>query len=96
MDTEEMQKVCVHLDEFALPRAVVDFNRQHFVAWNKKFLARTGYSEEEIRALEPANIIVEGELSFFPADEADNPTARFFPVAVRVPATNSAVPGHLI
>ncbi|HZC36956.1 MAG TPA: hypothetical protein VE242_15130, partial [Chthoniobacterales bacterium] len=46
--------------------------------------------------LEPANIIVEGELSFFPADEADNPTARFFPVAVRVPATNSAVPGHLI
>jgi signal transduction histidine kinase len=96
METEEMQKLCVHLNEFALPRAVVDFDRQQFVAWNKRFLARTGYSEEEIRALQPDKIIVEGELSFGPPEDAENPTARFFPVAVRVPARNSAVPGHLV
>jgi hypothetical protein len=96
MDTEEMQKLCVHLNEFALPRAVVDFDRRHFVAWNKRFLARTGYSEEEIKALDPGKTIIEGELNFLPPDEGDNPTAKIFPVALRVPARSSAVPGHLV
>ena len=58
MNTTEMQKLCAHLNEFALSRAVVDFDQQRFVAWNTRFLARTGYSEEEIQTLETGRAIL--------------------------------------
>jgi hypothetical protein len=96
MDTTEMQKFCLYLDEFALPRAIVDFDRQRFVAWNKRFLARTGYSEEEIKTLDTSKAIIHGESVFFPPDEGDNPTAEFFALAVRVPTKTAAVAGHLV
>jgi hypothetical protein len=64
MDANEMEKLCRHLDEFALPRAIVNFAQEHFVAWNKTFLARTGYSEEDIRVLKPGDIIVEAASGF--------------------------------
>ena len=46
MEADEMEKLCRYLNEFSLPRAVVDFAEENFVAWNRTFLARTGYSEE--------------------------------------------------
>lgn len=91
-----MQKLCVYLNEFALPRAIVDFDRQHFVAWNTRFLARTGYSEGEIKTLDTAKAILQGDSVFFPPDEGDNPTAEFVALAVRVPTKAAAVPGHLV
>lgn len=68
MDADEMGELCRHLDEFALPRAIVDFAEEHFVAWNKTFLARTGYSEEDIRALKPGDIIIEAKSGFILGD----------------------------
>jgi hypothetical protein len=96
MDTADMQKLCVHLNEFALPRAIVDFDRQCFVAWNTRFLARTGYSEEEIKTLHPGKAILQGDSVLFPPDEGNNPSAEFVALAVRVPARTAAVPGHLV
>jgi hypothetical protein len=66
MNTAEMQKLCAHLNEFALPRAVMDFDRQRFVAWNTRFLARTGYSEEEIKTLETGKAIRSGDSVLLP------------------------------
>jgi PAS domain-containing protein len=96
MDIPDMQKLCVHLNEFALPRAIVDLDQQRFLAWNTRFLARTGYSEEEIKTLDPGKAILQSDSSFFPLDEGDNPTAEFVALAVRVPARTAAVPGHLV
>ena len=96
MDTTEMQKLCDSLNEFALPRAIVDFNTQRFVAWNTRFLARTGYSEEEIKTLETGKAILLGDSVFLPPQEGDNPSAEFVPLAVRVPTKTAAVPGHLV
>src|SRR5260370_40772548 len=95
MNTTEMQKLCAHLNEFALPRAIVDFDRQRFVAWNTRFLARTGYSEEEIKTLEPGKAILLGDSVFLPPDEGDKPTAEFIALAVRVPTKAASVPVHL-
>ena len=96
MDPSDLQKLCVYLNEFALPRAIVDFERQRFVAWNTRFLARTGYSEEEIRTLEAGKALLLGDSVSFPPDEGNNPTAEFVALAVRVPTKSAAVAGHLV
>jgi hypothetical protein len=96
MDPSELQKLCVYLNKFALPRAIVDFDRQRFVAWNTRFLARTGYSEEEIKTLEPGKAILLGDSVSSPPDEGNNPTAEFVALAVRVPTKAAAVAGHLV
>jgi hypothetical protein len=75
MDVETLQKLCVHLNEFSLSRAIVDFDRKRVVAWNNRFLARTGYSEEEIKSIQPDKIVIESEGRFTSPQEGDNPGA---------------------
>jgi signal transduction histidine kinase len=96
MDVETLQKLCLHLNEFSLSRAIVDFDRKRFVAWNQRFLARTGYSEEEIKSIQPDKIVLESEGRFTNPQEGDNPSAEFVPVAVRTTTANAAEPGHLV
>jgi signal transduction histidine kinase len=96
MDDDEVAKLCAHLDEFALPRAVVDSPGKRFVGWNKTFLKSTGFTEEELRGLEPEQIISESESAFSPADALDNPDVKFYPVAVRAAKEVAAVPGYLV
>jgi len=96
MDIQALQKLCVHLNEFDLPRAIVDFDRKRFVAWNQKFLALTGYSEEDIKALGPESIILQSDLRFSSPAEGENAAAEFFPMALKVPTEISAVSGHLV
>lgn len=96
MDDDEVAKLCVHLDDFALPRAVVDSSGKRFVGWNKTFLARTGFTEDELRYLQPEQIITESESAFSPADALENPDVKFYPVAVRAAKEVAAVPGYLV
>jgi hypothetical protein len=96
MDIDSLQKLCVHLNEFALSRAIVDFDRQCFVAWNDQFLSRTGYSEAEIKAIPADKIIVESDTHFSNPDEGDNPSAKFIPIAVRTAKAAAVEAGHLV
>jgi signal transduction histidine kinase len=96
MDDDEVAKLCDHLDEFALARAVVDSSGKRFVGWNKTFLTRTGFTQEELRALEPGQIISESESAFPPADALESSDVKFYPVAVRAAKEVAAVPGYLV
>jgi hypothetical protein len=96
MDIDTLQTLCVHLNEFALSRAIVDFDRKRFVAWNNRFLIRTGYSEDEIKSIEPDKIVIESNTRFTNPSEGENPSAEFIPVAVRTPKAGAAEPGHLV
>jgi signal transduction histidine kinase len=96
MDPDEMEKLCRHLDEFALPRAIVDFAAERFIAWNKTFLARTGYSEDDIRILKPADIIIEAESGFVLNEVENGPETQFYAVAIRAADHEAAVPGHVV
>jgi hypothetical protein len=96
MEIDSLQKLCVHLDEFALARAIIDFNHDRFVAWNLRFLSRTGYSQEEIRVIRTDKIIVESDSRFTNPDEDGAPSAEFTPVAVRTGKAAAAAPGHLV
>jgi hypothetical protein len=96
MEIDGLQKLCYHLNEFALARAVVDFDHHRFVAWNQRFLSRTGYSQQQIKAIRSDKIIVESDTRFASPDEDDNPSAEFIPVAVRTGKATVAEPGHLV
>jgi PAS domain-containing protein len=47
--SKEAQAICDLLNEFHLPRAVVHLGQDRFIAWNKSFQERTGYSAEQLR-----------------------------------------------
>lgn len=51
-----------------MPRAIVDFERHSFVAWNSKFLEHTGLSEDEIRVSKPEDLLILGD-SWFPLQD---------------------------
>jgi hypothetical protein len=65
LSPQNLQQFCAVLNEFALPRAIVDFERHAFVAWNSKFLELTGFSEEEIKSSGVEELLAFGE-SWFP------------------------------
>jgi len=96
MPMEQLKRLCVRLEEFALPGAVVDYDNRCFVAWNKGFLDRTGYSADEIRVLEPHTIILLGSDTECSAPkDADDASDKFFAVAVRVRNKTAPIPGYL-
>jgi hypothetical protein len=56
------------VNEFALPRAIVDFERHSFVAWNPRFLEHVGFSEEKMKISKPEEMLAFDE-SWFPLPE---------------------------
>jgi hypothetical protein len=91
-----LQKVCAVLNEFALARAIVDFERHSFVAWNPKFLEHTGYSEGEIKSAKPEDLLALGE-SWFPlSDKDEGQPVEFIPCAARRPFDADPAPGYVV
>jgi len=96
VDTNEIAKLSRYLEESALPRAVADLAERQFLAWNRAFLERTGYSEEELRALRPAQVFIQSEQPSFPDEAAGDPSANFYAIAVRTTKDEAALPGRLM
>jgi PAS domain-containing protein len=84
------------LNEFALPRAIVDFERGSFVAWNKRFLERTGYSEDELKSAKPEELLTLSE-SWFPlSDEREGQKVEYVSCAARRPFGADPAPGYVV
>jgi hypothetical protein len=96
LSTQNLQEFCAVLDEFALPRAIVDFERHSFVAWNRRFLERTGYSEDEVRSARPEEFFTFGE-SWFPlSDEKEGQTVEFISSNARRALRGDPAPGYVV
>jgi PAS domain-containing protein len=96
LSTENLQNLCAILNEFALPRAIVDFGRRTVVAWNPRFLEQTGYSEGEIKLAQPEELLILGE-SWFPLSEKEEgQRVEFIPCAVRRPLGADPAPGYVV
>jgi hypothetical protein len=93
---ENLQQLCAVLNEFALPRAIVDFERRSFVAWNSKFLEHTGLSEDEVRTSKVEDLLTFGE-SWLPLpDEREGQTVEYIVcTANRSPGADPA-PGYAV
>lgn len=96
MDTNEIAKLSCRLEELALPGAVADLGGEQFLAWNRAFLERTGYSEDELRALRPGQVFIQSEQPFSPGEAAGESSSNFFAIAVRTTNNEAALPGHLV
>jgi hypothetical protein len=91
-----LQELCAVLNEFALPRAIVDFERDVFVAWNSKFLEQTDYSEDEIKSAHPGEIFTFAE-SWFPlSGEKEGQTVEFISSATKRAFGANPAPGYVV
>jgi hypothetical protein len=90
-----LQEVCQVLNEFALPRAIFDFERHSFLAWNQRFLQRAGYSEEEIKSSKPEELLTFGE-SWFPLSEEEAHTVEFTYCAAKRPFRDEPASGYVV
>ena len=96
LSTENLEKLCAILNEFALPRAIVDLERGTVVAWNPRFIEQTGYSEGEIKLARPEELLMFGE-SWFPLSEKEEgQRVEFIPCAVRRPLGADPAPGYVV
>jgi hypothetical protein len=91
-----LQQLCAVLNEFALPRAIVDFERHSFVAWNPKFLEHTGFSEDEMKTSKAEELLTFGE-SWFPlSDERGGQTVEYIACTPRRPFGADSAPGFAV
>jgi hypothetical protein len=96
LSTQKLQEFCAVLNEFALPRAIVDFERHSFVAWNSKFLEQTGFSEDEMKSSKPDELLTFGE-SWFPlSEEREGQTVEYVACAARRPFGADPAPGFAV
>ncbi len=85
----QLGQLCALFGDFDLARAVVDLEENSFVTWNRKFLELTGYSEEELRVLMPANLIVFDQTASSPDKQAHH-VPEFGPCNYSVPWRNTS------
>jgi hypothetical protein len=84
------------LNEFALPRAIVDFERRSFVAWNVRFLEAMGFSEREIESADTAEVLILSE-SWYPiSGEQGDEKAEIVPCVARRHSSASPAPGYIV
>ena len=96
LSTQNLQQLCEVLNEFALPRAIVDFERHSFVAWNPRFLEHTGFSEDEMKSSKAEELLTYGE-SWFPlSDEKEGQTVEYIACAARRPFGADPAPGFAV
>jgi hypothetical protein len=96
LSTKNLREFCAVLNEFALPRAIVDFERDAFVAWNSKFIEQTGYSEGEIKSAKPGELFTFAE-SWFPlSGEEEGQTVEFISSAAKRAFGADPAPAYIV
>jgi PAS domain-containing protein len=96
LSTQNLQELCAHLNEFALPRAIVDFEQHSFVAWNPRFLEQTGFSEDEMKASKPEELLTIGE-PWVPLQEGTaSARVEYVACATRRPFGGDPSPGYVV
>jgi hypothetical protein len=95
LSSQNLQELCAVLNEFALPRAIVDFERHSFVAWNPRFLEHTGFSEAEMKTSRAEELLTFGE-SWFPLSDEKGQTVEYIACAARRPFGADPAPGFAV
>jgi hypothetical protein len=91
-----LQDFCAVLNEFALPRAILDFDHQTFMAWNSRFLEETGFSEDEMKSSTWEELLTLGD-SWFPiSDDKGGHLAEYVTCAASRPFGGDPAPGYVV
>jgi hypothetical protein len=74
----------------------VNFERRTFVAWNPKFLERTGFTEDEMKSFKPEELLIFGE-SWSPlSGEAEDQRVEYITCSTRGPFRGASAPGLVV
>lgn len=84
------------LNEFALPRAIVNFERRTFVAWNPKFLERTGFTEDEMKSSKPEELLIFGESWSLLSGEKEDQAVEYITCSTGGPFGAGSAPGIVV
>jgi hypothetical protein len=95
LSTQNLQEFCAVLNEFALPRAIVDFERDAFVAWNSKFIEQTGYSEGEIKSAKPGELFTFAEC-WLPLSNQKGQAVEFMSSAAKSAFNADPAPAYVV
>jgi hypothetical protein len=96
LSTQNLQQLCAILDEFAMPRAMVDFERHSFVAWNPRFLEHTGFSEDEMKSSKAEELLTFGGPWFPLSDQKEGESVEYIACAARRPFSADPAPGFAV
>jgi hypothetical protein len=96
LSTQNFQDFCAILSEFALPRAIVNFELKAFVAWNPRFLERTGCTEDEIKSGKLQELLAFDEPWLSLSDEGTGAKVKFTSCAFRRPFGVEPIPGYIV
>jgi len=93
---KNLQQLCQVLNEFALPRAIVDFERHSFVAWNPRILEPYGLFPRR-NETSKAEELLTFDASWFPlSDEREGQTVEYIACLARRPFGAGPAPGFAV
>jgi hypothetical protein len=96
LSTENLQKLVTLLNEFSLPRAVVDFEQHSFVAWNSKFLEHTRFTENEMKSSKPEDLLTFGNSTLPLFEPREGRTVQYLTCTARRPFGADPAPGYVV
>jgi hypothetical protein len=82
-------EICAALDQFGLPRAVVDSDRDAFIGWNTRFLQISGFSGSDLAIMRASDF-----LTILPKQKR-HPPKRAFPAICPVRMRHATNPEWL-
>jgi hypothetical protein len=96
LSPESSEQLCAALNEFALPRAIVDFEQDSFVAWNPKFVEKTGLSPDELKSSKPGDLLTFGETWVPISPETEGQEVEYVACAARRPSAGDLARGYAV
>jgi hypothetical protein len=96
LSTENLQQLVSLLNEFSLPRAVLDFEKDTFVAWNSRFLDHTGFTEDEMKSSKPEDLLTLGKSPLPLFEESARQNVEYFTCIAKRPFGTDPMPGYVV
>lgn len=79
-----------------MPRAVLDFEKDAFVAWNSRFLDHTGFTEDEMRSSKLEDLLTLGKSPLPLFEERARQKVEFITCTARRPFGADPAPGYVV
>ena len=96
LSTQSLQQLVSLLNEFSLPRAVVDFEKDAFVAWNSKFRDHTGFTENEIKSSKLEDLLTLGESPIPLFEQRAGQVIEYITCTAKRPFGADPAPGYVV
>jgi hypothetical protein len=96
LSTENLQQLVSLLNEFSLPRAVVDFEKDSFVAWNSRFRDHTGFTENDIKSSKLEDLLTLGESPIPLFEQRAGHAIEYITCTAKRPFGADPAPGYVV